>query len=236
MLAEAEAEAMAEYGTGEGAGVIVTARENWHPGIVGLIAALAAQGLALYDAARLGAWLMGRAAECALFSGHESAETLRPTALLDALADAPHVGYVGLLGPAPRRDRLLQMLGPKAARLGGRLHAPVGLDIGARTPEAIALAAAGELGDRFGPLQWAGLLMSFAGMVIAFGLPTPAADARRRSHHREGVRLLARPQREVLGHVGEPADGARLAHAVTGCDRTNAAMRGTSASRSSSST
>lgn len=39
MLAEAEAEALAEYGTGEGTPVIVTARENWHPGIVGLIAA-----------------------------------------------------------------------------------------------------------------------------------------------------------------------------------------------------
>jgi drug/metabolite transporter (DMT)-like permease len=32
--------------------------------------------------------------------------------------------------------------------------------------------------DRFGPLQWAGLLLSFAGIVIAFGLPTPALDAR----------------------------------------------------------
>jgi single-stranded-DNA-specific exonuclease len=39
MLAEAEAEAIAEYGTGEGAAVIVTARDRWHPGIVGLIAA-----------------------------------------------------------------------------------------------------------------------------------------------------------------------------------------------------
>lgn len=39
MLAEAEAEALAEYGNGEGASVIVTAREKWHPGIVGLIAA-----------------------------------------------------------------------------------------------------------------------------------------------------------------------------------------------------
>ncbi|WP_075289014.1 single-stranded-DNA-specific exonuclease RecJ [Pararhizobium arenae] len=38
MLAEAEAEALAEYGTGEGASVIVTARENWHPGVVGLLA------------------------------------------------------------------------------------------------------------------------------------------------------------------------------------------------------
>ena len=33
-------------------------------------------------------------------------------------------------------------------------------------------------GDRFGPLQWAGLLMSFAGMLIAFGVPAPAADPR----------------------------------------------------------
>jgi xanthine dehydrogenase accessory factor len=66
-------------------------------------------------------------------------------AYLEALTDAAHVGYVGLLGPAPRRDRLLQMLGPKANRLDGRLRAPIGLDIGARTPEAIALAAAGEL-------------------------------------------------------------------------------------------
>ncbi|MCL6707981.1 single-stranded-DNA-specific exonuclease RecJ [Pseudomonas sp. R2.Fl] len=39
MLAEAEAEALAEYGNAEGAAVIVTARENWHPGIVGLLAA-----------------------------------------------------------------------------------------------------------------------------------------------------------------------------------------------------
>jgi NAD(P)H-hydrate epimerase len=68
-----------------------------HPGLAtggvgdvqtGLIAALAGQGLELYDAARLGAWLIGRAAECAIFSERESAETLRPTALLDALAAA----------------------------------------------------------------------------------------------------------------------------------------------------
>lgn len=39
MLAEAEAEVLAEYGDGEGANVLVTAREGWHPGIVGLLAA-----------------------------------------------------------------------------------------------------------------------------------------------------------------------------------------------------
>jgi xanthine dehydrogenase accessory factor len=66
-------------------------------------------------------------------------------AYLEALADRATIGYVGLLGPAPRRDRLLAALGGRGARLAGRLHAPIGLDIGARTPEAIALAVAAEL-------------------------------------------------------------------------------------------
>ncbi len=83
-------------------------------------------------------------AECgaAIVMSHHLAADL---AYLAALAERDGIGYVGLLGPAPRRDRLLAMLGPRATKLGGRLHAPVGLDIGARTPEAIALAAAGEL-------------------------------------------------------------------------------------------
>ncbi|MCP4317199.1 MAG: single-stranded-DNA-specific exonuclease RecJ [Hyphomicrobiales bacterium] len=39
ILAEAEAEALSEFGTGEGPAVIVTAGEGWHPGIVGIVAA-----------------------------------------------------------------------------------------------------------------------------------------------------------------------------------------------------
>ncbi|MCW4114463.1 single-stranded-DNA-specific exonuclease RecJ [Aurantimonas sp. MSK8Z-1] len=39
MLADADAEATAEIGGGEGPPVLVIAREGWHPGIVGLIAA-----------------------------------------------------------------------------------------------------------------------------------------------------------------------------------------------------
>lgn len=64
---------------------------------------------------------------------------------LRALAARPGIGYVGLLGPAARRERLLADLGPLAAGLRPRLRAPLGLDIGARTPEAIALAAAAEV-------------------------------------------------------------------------------------------
>lgn len=39
MLADAEAEALAEGMTGAGPAVVVTARDGWHPGIVGLLAA-----------------------------------------------------------------------------------------------------------------------------------------------------------------------------------------------------
>ena len=49
--------------------------------LTGVCAALAGQGLALYDAARLGAWLCGRAAEIALTTGGESEESLTPTAI-----------------------------------------------------------------------------------------------------------------------------------------------------------
>jgi xanthine dehydrogenase accessory factor len=64
---------------------------------------------------------------------------------LRTLADA-HTPYVGLLGPPVRRDRLLLDLGEmRAARLAPRLHAPVGLNIGATSPEAIALSIVAEI-------------------------------------------------------------------------------------------
>src|SRR6185295_13502727 len=50
--------------------------------LTGVCAALAGQDLALYDAARLGAWLCGRAAEIALTAGRESEESLTPTGLM----------------------------------------------------------------------------------------------------------------------------------------------------------
>jgi xanthine dehydrogenase accessory factor len=53
--------------------------------------------------------------------------------------------YIGLLGPAARREKLLSELGAEAARLRPRLHAPVGLNLGGRTPEAIALAIVAEI-------------------------------------------------------------------------------------------
>jgi xanthine dehydrogenase accessory factor len=59
---------------------------------------------------------------------------------------ASDIGYVGLLGPASRRDELLAELGGDvAARLGTRLHAPVGLPLGGEGAEAIALAIVAQL-------------------------------------------------------------------------------------------
>lgn len=55
------------------------------------------------------------------------------------------VPYVGLLGPAARREKLLADLGTDAAQLRPRLRAPVGLDIGGRSPESIALSIVGEV-------------------------------------------------------------------------------------------
>lgn len=58
---------------------------------------------------------------------------------------ASRVPYVGLLGPAMRREKLLDELGPAAERLQHRLHAPVGLPLGGRSPEAIALGIVAEI-------------------------------------------------------------------------------------------
>ena len=55
------------------------------------------------------------------------------------------IPYVGLLGPAVRREKLLADLGPQARELSARLRAPVGLALGGRTPESIALAIVAEV-------------------------------------------------------------------------------------------
>lgn len=64
---------------------------------------------------------------------------------LSTLLRSP-VDYIGVLGPRQRTERLLADLrksgiAPDAARL----HAPIGLDIGADNPEEIALAVAAEI-------------------------------------------------------------------------------------------
>ena len=56
--------------------------------LTGVCAGLLGQGLSLYDAARVGAWLCGRAAEIAIFNGNQSEQSLLPRDVLDNLGDA----------------------------------------------------------------------------------------------------------------------------------------------------
>jgi xanthine dehydrogenase accessory factor len=69
------------------------------------------------------------------------------------LAELAHVDtrYLGVLGPRARRDRLLADLAGSAPQLGARLRGPVGLDIGANSPESIALSILAELQSTLSP-------------------------------------------------------------------------------------
>ncbi len=67
---------------------------------------------------------------------------------LRALA-ASAVPYVGLLGPAARRDELLAEIGDARDALQARLHAPIGLRLGGEGAEAIALAIVAQLQQEF---------------------------------------------------------------------------------------
>lgn len=53
--------------------------------------------------------------------------------------------YIGLLGPAARRDRLLTSLGEDEILIHDRIFGPVGLDIGGELPEEIALSLVAEI-------------------------------------------------------------------------------------------
>ncbi|HTV97466.1 MAG TPA: XdhC family protein [Steroidobacteraceae bacterium] len=64
---------------------------------------------------------------------------------LRVLARAGCPDYVGLLGPAARRRRIGAQLGSLGEPLRSRLRGPVGSDIGALTPEAIAVAIVSEV-------------------------------------------------------------------------------------------
>lgn len=65
--------------------------------------------------------------------------------------------FQGLAYTTALRATLFIYLAPFFVVLGGRIFLPQ---------------------DRFSASQWLGLLMSFAGMIVAFGLPTPALDPR----------------------------------------------------------
>lgn len=88
---------------------------------------------------------------------------LRDAAILAALKETP-AAYVGVIGPRSRAERLIVESGWEDGD-PGRLYCPAGLDIGAQTPEEIALSVvaeilgvlsartAGHLRDRAGPIH-----------------------------------------------------------------------------------
>jgi xanthine dehydrogenase accessory factor len=64
---------------------------------------------------------------------------------LDALAASP-VPFIGLLGPSRRQEDLFKLLTPvQRSALQTRLRSPVGIDLGGRGPETIALSIAAQL-------------------------------------------------------------------------------------------
>jgi xanthine dehydrogenase accessory factor len=57
---------------------------------------------------------------------------------------ASYVGAIGSRGTRERRDRRLREAGVTDEQIG-RIHGPIGIDIGARTPEEIALAILAQI-------------------------------------------------------------------------------------------
>jgi xanthine/CO dehydrogenase XdhC/CoxF family maturation factor len=66
-------------------------------------------------------------------------------AYLRCLAGASVPEFIGLLGPSARRRRIALELGPAAESLAARIRGPVGTDIGAVTPEGIALSIISQI-------------------------------------------------------------------------------------------
>ena len=90
--------------------------------------------------------------EAAVVMSHHLASDLEYLRLLST----HEIRYLGLLGPPARRERLLADLGGAGASLRRRLRSPVGLDLGGRAPESIALSIVAEIhaqleGRRGGP-------------------------------------------------------------------------------------
>ncbi len=87
------------------------------------------------------------------FSGYAAAVVMSHHLVSDrdylAQLAETEIAYIGLLGPAGRRERLLSDLGATASKLEGRLYGPAGLDIGGRGPSAIALSIVAQLQELF---------------------------------------------------------------------------------------
>ena len=101
----------------------------------------AAEDARLIDPARMSSELEPARFDAIIVMSHH---LMTDQAYLEQLAGI-EVGYLGVLGPRDRRERLLAALGETGKPLQGRLKGPVGLDIGADDPESIALSLLAEM-------------------------------------------------------------------------------------------
>ena len=101
----------------------------------------AAEDARLIDPARMSGELDPDRFDAIIVMSHH---LMTDQAYLEQLAEVP-AGYLGVLGPKDRRERLLSALGDAGKTLQGRLKGPVGLDIGADDPESIALSLLAEM-------------------------------------------------------------------------------------------
>lgn len=118
---------------------LVERRPRWQPADAQAASADALQALTPAQALALPA---SSGADAALVM-HHNFELDREA--LEALA-ATDIPFVGLLGPVRRQHDLFRLLAPAARQaLAPRLRSPVGLDLGGRGAQAIALSIAAQL-------------------------------------------------------------------------------------------
>jgi xanthine/CO dehydrogenase XdhC/CoxF family maturation factor len=79
--------------------------------------------------------------DCAVVMSHHLASDRE---YLRQLAES-NISYLGLLGPAARKQRLLSELDQQGTQMRGHLHGPAGLNLGGRGPEAIALSIVAQI-------------------------------------------------------------------------------------------
>jgi CTP:molybdopterin cytidylyltransferase MocA/xanthine/CO dehydrogenase XdhC/CoxF family maturation factor len=126
--------------------------------------------------------------------------------------------YVGLVGPAARAAKLLAELKEKGVEPeAGAFSAPAGLDVGAETPEEVALAVAAEiLAARFGrrggrPARLRPAGSSPSARKNGVKIPGLVLAAGRGRRFGGGSKMLADVDgRPVLRHVVESALASRL--------------------------
>ena len=70
-----------------------------------------------------------------------------------ATAIASKLPYIGLLGPMGRRNKLLENISMEYSKVSDRVFGPIGLNLGGRSPQAIALSIMAEIQQQMTALQ-----------------------------------------------------------------------------------